>query len=59
MFFRLMLQVFHLDVAYVSMAIHTCFKSMFQVFYLFLDVCYKCFIWMLDILKWLCCKCMF
>jgi hypothetical protein len=40
--FRLMLQVFHMDVAkvdpnvaYVAMAIHICFKSMFQVFRLF------------------------
>jgi hypothetical protein len=38
-YFRLMLQVFHLnvakvdlDVAYVVMAIHACFKRMFQVF---------------------------
>jgi hypothetical protein len=42
MFFRLMLQVFYLDVAklnlniaYVAMAIHVCFKRMFQVFHLF------------------------
>jgi hypothetical protein len=37
-----------LDVAYVTMATHACFKSMFQVFHLFPDVCYKCFIWMLQ-----------
>ena len=37
-----MLQVFHLDVvkvdldvAYVAMAIHACFKHIFQVFHLF------------------------
>jgi hypothetical protein len=37
-----MLQMFHLNVskvnlgvAHVAMAIHTCFKSMFQVFHLF------------------------
>ena len=40
--FRRMLQVFYLavakvdlDVAYVAMAIHACFKSMFQVFHIF------------------------
>jgi hypothetical protein len=30
-----MLQVFYLDVAYVAMAIHVCFKFMFQMFQLF------------------------
>jgi hypothetical protein len=56
--FRLMLQVFHLDVAkvdmdvaYVAMTIHACFKSMFQVFHLFSDVRYKCFISMLYMLQ--------
>ena len=42
-----MLQVFHLDVAkvdrniaHVAVAIHVCFKCMFQIFHLvFLDVC--------------------
>jgi hypothetical protein len=40
--FRLMLQVFHLDiakvdlnVAYVVMTIHACFKHMFQVFQMY------------------------
>jgi hypothetical protein len=40
--FRLILQVFYLDVAkvdldvvYVAMTIHACFKRMFQVFHLF------------------------
>jgi hypothetical protein len=49
---RLMLQVFHIDVAkvdlnvvYVTIAIYThVFKSMFQVFHLFSNVCCKCFI---------------
>jgi hypothetical protein len=60
--FRLMLQMFYLDVAkldldvaYVAVNIHSCFKRMFQVFHLFQmyvasvssvsDVCCKCFIW--------------
>jgi hypothetical protein len=30
--FRRMFQVFHLDVAYVAMAIHACFKHMFHTF---------------------------
>jgi hypothetical protein len=53
------------DVGYVSMAIHTCCKSLFQMFHLFfrrtlqafyLDIAYvsriccKCFIWMLHML---------
>jgi hypothetical protein len=52
--FRNMLQVFYMDVikvdrdvAYVAMAIHVCFKCMFQMFYLFSDICCKCFIWIL------------
>jgi hypothetical protein len=47
------LQVFYLDVAkldldvaYVAMAIHVCFKRMFQVFRLFSVACYECFNWM-------------
>jgi hypothetical protein len=59
-----MLQVFHVDVAYVAMAIHvcckcicykcfSCFKHMLQVFYLDVayvsHICCKCFIWMLYI----------
>ena len=45
-YFIVMLQVFHLDVAkldldvaYVAMPIHTCFK-----YFIFLGVCCKCFI---------------
>jgi hypothetical protein len=41
--FRCMLQVFHMDVvkvdrdvAYVAMAIHACYKRLFQMFHLFL-----------------------
>jgi hypothetical protein len=30
-----MFQVFHLDVAYVTMALYACFKRMFQVFHMF------------------------
>ena len=35
-----------LDVAYIAMAIHGCFKSIFQMFHLFLVVRCKCFIFM-------------
>jgi len=34
-YFKHMLQVFYLDVAYVAMAIHVCWKCMFQMFQLF------------------------
>jgi hypothetical protein len=70
--FRLILQVakVNLNIAYIAMAIHAYFKSMFQLFHPLLDVCCKCFICMLHMLqiamfffahncKWLCCKCMF
>jgi len=33
--FKYMFQVFHMDVAYVAMAIHICFKHMFRVFQMF------------------------
>jgi hypothetical protein len=53
--FRRMLQVFHLDVAKVdldiacvAMAIHACFKHIFQVFHLFSYVCCKYFVWTLQ-----------
>jgi hypothetical protein len=46
--FIYILQMFHLDVAkvdlnvvYVAMAIHVCFKRIFQVFHLFLGICCK------------------
>ena len=66
--FRLMLQIFHLDVAkvdvdvaYVAMAIHACFKTMFQVFHLFSDVYCKYFIWMyvpnVSSVSDVCCNC--
>ena len=53
-YFRLMLQLFHLDVAevdldvtYVATVIHECFKHMFQVFHLFqmyvVNISSKCF----------------
>jgi hypothetical protein len=39
--FKRMLQMFHLDVAHVAVAIHVCCKSVFQMFRLFhLDVAY-------------------
>ena len=51
-----MLQAFYLnvakldlDVAYVAMTIHACFKRMFQVFHLFSVACCKCFL--LDVSK--------
>jgi hypothetical protein len=44
-----MFRVFHLDVAkvdldiaYIVMAIHTCFKCIFQVFHRFLVICCIC-----------------
>ena len=47
--FRSILQVFHTDVAkvdrdvtYVAMVVHVCCKCIFQMFYLFSNVCYKC-----------------
>jgi hypothetical protein len=43
--FRHMFQMFHLDVAYVAMALPACFKRVFQVFHTY--VC-KCFIWKLQ-----------
>ena len=33
-----------LDVAYVAMAIYVYYKHMFEMFYMFLDICCKCFI---------------
>jgi hypothetical protein len=35
------------DVAHVVMAVHVCFKCMFQCF-IYSDECCKCFIWMLQ-----------
>jgi hypothetical protein len=32
------------DVAHVAVATHVCFKCMFQIFQLFSDVRWKCFI---------------
>jgi hypothetical protein len=53
-YFRHMLQVFHINVAkvdlnvvYVAMVIHTCFKRIFQMFCLFLELYYKCFVYTL------------
>jgi hypothetical protein len=57
---KCMLQVFHLDVAYVAVAIHVCCKCVFQMFQLFhLDV--ACFYLDVAYVQWLytCCKCMF
>jgi hypothetical protein len=34
-YFRCMLQVFYLDVAYVAVAIHICWKRMLHMFHLF------------------------
>jgi hypothetical protein len=52
-FFRRMFQVFYLDVAYVVMAMHACFKPMLSISDVS-DVCFKYFIWMLHMLLWLC-----
>jgi hypothetical protein len=46
--FRRIFQMFHLDVAYITMAIHACFKRVFQMFQMFSDLCCKCFIWILQ-----------
>jgi hypothetical protein len=43
-----MLQVFYLDVVYVAMAIHAYVQE--HVSYI-LDICCKCFIWMLHMLQ--------
>jgi hypothetical protein len=70
-----MLQVFHIgvakvdrdianvdwDVAHVAMAIHVCFKFMFQMFYLYQTYVASLFIWMLQKYIWIlhihaCCK---
>jgi hypothetical protein len=40
--FRCMLQVFHLDVAYVAVAIHVCWNRVFQMFQLFSSGCCIC-----------------
>jgi hypothetical protein len=63
-----MLQVFHLDiakvdrdVAHVAMAIHVCFKCIFQMFNLFFQTfvasvssgCCICFICMLQVFYWM------
>ena len=37
------------DVAYVVMAIHVCFKCMFQIFSSVPDECCKCFVWILQV----------
>jgi hypothetical protein len=60
-YFKRMLQVFYLDVAYVAAAIHGCYKCMFQMFQLFqmyvasvlLDVAYVAMVIRI------CCKSMF
>jgi hypothetical protein len=44
---------FHMDVAYVAIAIHVCCKCMFQMFHLFQDVCCKCFYLYVASLQWL------
>jgi hypothetical protein len=61
-----MLQVYYLDVAkvdpdvaYVAISIHVCYKSLFQMFYLFLYVCCKCFTKMLHTFSHICRKCFY
>jgi hypothetical protein len=39
------LEVFHLDVAYVTVAIHVCCKCVFK--------CFSCFSWMLHVFIWM------
>jgi hypothetical protein len=47
MCFICMLQVFHVDVAYVAMVIHVCCKCIVLNVLAVSDVCCKCFIWVL------------
>jgi hypothetical protein len=62
--FRTYVEVFYLDFAYVALAIHVCWKCMFQMCYAISNAYYKCFICMLHILQCpyiyvanVCCKC--
>jgi hypothetical protein len=41
-FFGRMLQVFYLDVVYISHICCKCFRHMFHVFHMFSDACCKC-----------------
>ena len=59
-----MLQVFYLDVAkvnrhvaYVAMAIHVCFKCMFQMFHLFFQRSLQVFHLDVAYVSHVCCKC--
>jgi hypothetical protein len=59
--FKRMLQVFHLDVAYVAVTIHVCCKCVLQMFQLFhLDVaCFYLDAAYVAVAIPVCCKCMF
>jgi hypothetical protein len=50
--FKCMLQVVYQDVASVALAIHVRCKCMFSNIAAVLNVCCKCFIWMLHMLQW-------
>ena len=45
-----------LDVTYVAMAIHVCYKCMFQMFHLFLDVYLQVFHLDVAYVAYICCK---
>jgi hypothetical protein len=53
-----MLQVLHIDVAYVAMVVRVCCKLMFPRFYLFFSyVCCKCVYLDVAYISHICCKC--
>jgi hypothetical protein len=58
--FKHMLQVFHLDVAYIAVAIHICCNCVFQMFQLFhLDLaCFHLDVAYVAVSIHVCCKCM-
>jgi hypothetical protein len=59
--FKRMLQVFHLDVVYVAVAIRICCKCVFQMFQLFhlVVACFHLDVAYVAVAIHVCCKCMF
>jgi hypothetical protein len=55
-YFRRMLQVFYLDVPYISVAIHICCKRLFKIFRLFQTYVASVFIWMFFFLRVTACR---
>ena len=56
--FMCMLQVFHVDVAYVAMAIDVCYKCIVPNVLAVSDVCCKCFFLRVTYVSHICCKCL-